>query len=584
MATTAKARNRAKQKRLSAEATNTSAYDSNESAANEEKIDSSKTAVDKSTDSSSSSSDSDGSLRTTGGDWKINLANFSKTQTNLEAVINNSHKCREIATAYCDKVNKNVMCLPWEGGRSEYGINPLHRFLYTTCEANDELAVRTISPSQFVKLTDAGLAITRELQDDNYEYYSNNRYTYGDSKGSCIGTYMEILHHPIKAFNAFRRYWDVNRKRIKAVAKTDVKKMLKKCKRWLRANHRIWFTIVNRLSTEATDICASLETSNGLMLPHTIKKRFGNAHAQCLGALLAELTTVQPMTLATGKTESVQQYMDRVQRIARDASTFPAMRFPVPMPLVKVFALQGLLKHDVAKYTNTAYANDLEDSMERLTSNMQTVEGLRAEKIRREYGHATNLATASIETAKTAPNTKSKIGAGPNDLCNLKGHFGHTNANCSMQKLRKLRQNGRAKPVMYDSNGSKICEFVTNSLRCPFKNCRFSHKFRGMRSSTHTPRRRTSERGRERRNYHATTFDDSSTDSDSKHSTRSKHSKKHRRSHKKHERKHKRKHKRKERAYAFRATSDSSSSSSSESSYFMQWGPHPLTKGKLKTK
>ena len=115
-----------------------------------------------STDSSSSSSESESSLRTTGGDWKLNLSNFTKTQTKLETVINNSHKCREIVTAYFDKANKkNVICLSWEEGQPEYGINPLHRFLYTSCEPSDELAVRVSPNGQSVKLTDVGRAITR---------------------------------------------------------------------------------------------------------------------------------------------------------------------------------------------------------------------------------------------------------------------------------------------------------------------------------------------------------------------------------------------------------------------------------------
>ena len=379
-------------------------------------------------------------------------------------------------------------------------------------------------------------------------------YNYGEEKGTCIATYMQILHHPNKAFNAFRRYWDVNRKTITAVGKNTVKKMMKKTKRWMRANHKIWVAIVNRLSSDSTDICASLETSNGLVLLSTIKKRFGNAHAQCLGALLGELTTVQPMTLTGGKMETVQQYMDRVQRIARDAGTFPSMRFPVPMPLVKVFALQGLLKHDAAKYSNmvaNAYSNDLEDSMERLTTNMQTVEGLRGEKIRREYGGTTNLATATIETSKTIEDDKKgKVGKGPNDLCNLKGHFGHTNKNCAVQKIRKLRASGKAKPMMYDSNGTKICEFVTNNLRCPFKSCRFSHKYRGERE--HSIRKKRHHRNDGRRNYHMSAHTDSSDDRRSSRSKSGKHGKHHRK------RKHKKHHKIKARAYTFRSSSSPS--------------------------
>ena len=76
---------------------------------------------------------------------------------------------------------------------------------------------------------------------------------------------------------------------------------------------------------------------------------------------------------------------------------------PITTPLVKVFALEGLVKSN-DKYgpmVTMAYSNDLADSLETPTTQMQTVEGLRSQYIQQEYG-TTNLASASIQAAAGA--------------------------------------------------------------------------------------------------------------------------------------------------------------------------------------
>ena len=52
---------------------------------------------------------------------------------------------------------------------------PLRRF-----EDSDDLSVKVLSNGQNVNLTDVSRAITHELQNDNYEYFSSNVYNYVD--------------------------------------------------------------------------------------------------------------------------------------------------------------------------------------------------------------------------------------------------------------------------------------------------------------------------------------------------------------------------------------------------------------------
>ena len=71
-----------------------------------------------------------------------------------------------------------------------------------------------------------------------------------------IATYNQLLMHPITAFNAFRRYWDVYvyHKEIHSISKKHMKKFIRKCKRWLTANQLIWSTIANHLPVGSDDV------------------------------------------------------------------------------------------------------------------------------------------------------------------------------------------------------------------------------------------------------------------------------------------------------------------------------------------
>ena len=128
--------------------------------------------------------------------------------------------------------------LPWQDNRTMYGINPLHRFLYQPCEANDPL-LKESSPFGHLKHSDSGFAFLRELQTTNRNYYESNKYNWGDTTGYCIGTFDQIFHHPILAFNAFRRYCDTCKNSIESITRATFKGIKKKCRRWLKKNQRI---------------------------------------------------------------------------------------------------------------------------------------------------------------------------------------------------------------------------------------------------------------------------------------------------------------------------------------------------------
>ena len=90
-----------------------------------------------------------------------------------------------------------------------------------------------------------------------------------------------------------------------------------------------------------------------------------------------------------------------VRRIARDVSSFPSMNVPISEPLIKVFALEGLIKLN-KKYESMvvmAYSNDVTDNVEKLNEKMQTVERLRENNIQAEYA-GTNLTSASVQQAR----------------------------------------------------------------------------------------------------------------------------------------------------------------------------------------
>ena len=140
------------------------------------------------------------------GDWKIDLSTFSKTHTKLETELNSSIKCNDLLDVYFDKQHTALNRLPYEEGRAEYGIFPLHRYFYQSCKDNDKDAMIVIAPNLYIKITDSGAAFIGELQEKHTEYFNASVYRWGDVKGSCIGTYFQMLRQPKQALSAFRRY------------------------------------------------------------------------------------------------------------------------------------------------------------------------------------------------------------------------------------------------------------------------------------------------------------------------------------------------------------------------------------------
>ena len=503
--------------------------------------------------------------RTTSGKsgWKIDLTSFSKTKIKLETIINDSQKCGELIQAYFDSKSTAFTKLPWDNDRPEYGIFPLHKFFYAPCDKDAAGAIAALDGTKFVKLTLKGKKFIDEIKTTHKEYYQKHVYTWGTKKGSFIADYDGMLHNPKKSFDALRMFGDhanatEDDSSLKAIDPKDFKKMLKKCRKWLRANQKIWSKIVSHLTLASVGVCDGVETSNGIVLLAKIMTKYGHTHAQSLAALLRVLTNITLLKTDqhTGKPETIADYFQRVQRIARDASSFPSMNVPISEPLVKVFALEGLMKSH-SKYQSRvtmAYSNDLTDSLEKLTAKMQTVEGLREKNIQAEYA-GTNLASASVQEARGTNGKKNqhdksnsnnwrtagnkKKGRRPDDSCFLRNHSGHTNKECSVQKLNALKDSGRAAKPKYDKHGDKICVFALNRIKCPFGHgCRESHKVNEARA------------------YRAAAA--ASPDTDSSDERRRRRKKKAKKAKKK------KKHRRRSR---YESTSDSSSSSSSSSDF-----------------
>ena len=515
----------------------------------------------------SSSSDSDhGRGASKSSDWTINLVVFSKSKTKLDTAINDSTRCGELMRAYFSNQDTAFTHLPWKGKRPAYGAYPLQTKFYVECDANDKDAIEVLGGIKHVKRTPLGNGILAELIKDNSEHLDIS-INYGEEKGNCFATYDQMLFYPRKAFDAFREYCeshdihDEEASSIKSISIIEYKRIIKKCKRWLRANHRMWSTIIAHLDSGSMHVTGGMELSNGIVLLSTLKTKYGHTHAQCLAAMLRILTNVTMLTKDpnTGNPETIADYMSRVERIARDASAFPAMKVPIAKPLVKVFALEGLVKSD-DKYSSMvtmAYSNDLQDSFETLTTQMQTVEGLRGKYMQDEYA-GTHLVTASIQQAEGHKPSDSKEkegwkkkssgkkpGRGRNDPCHLKGHRGHTNANCSVQKLNKIKASGNFKPLFLP-NGARVCDFVSHGVSCPFKKCNSPHRLHGARAS----------RPNNTAKSYRTTTDSSDSYEDRRRSRKHKKTKKSKRKHHNHKKRH-------SKAYVARSSSGTGTTSDS---------------------
>ena len=236
--------------------------------------------------------------------------------------------------------------------------------------------VKVLPNGQSVKLTDVGRAIIMceiatkwELQIFQLKRVQLRR----KQRNVYRHTYLQILHHPIKAFNAFRRYWPQTHH---GHEEKHRKKMIKKTKLCLPANHKIWFTNVNRLS--------SIIQHGHLRQSQHIEWTYPDDHDQetlwkrsctipgCTSWGINHHPANDPRWRNNGNRSAVV-----LKRIARDSDTFPSMRFPVSMPLTSesVCTSRATRSSMIPRNTPTwlpthTPSNDLEDSMERLTTNM----------------------------------------------------------------------------------------------------------------------------------------------------------------------------------------------------------------------
>ena len=250
---------------------------------------------------SSSSSETEFAERSAkSSNWKINLSSFSKCKTKLITAINDYSACGELMRAYFRNGGNTFQNLPWKEKRPMHGIFPLHKFFYIECNVNEKGAMDSIAGLKHVQYTDDGLSFSTEMQKQNSEYVEKNRYEWGEEEGTCMPTYDQMIFFPRQAFDAFQDYCeahsihsDDNRtKKVNAISKTDYKKLVRSCKRWLKANHRMWSVIVSHLQSTSMHVTSGMEISNDIVLLSTLKTKFGNTHAQCLAAMLRILTNV----------------------------------------------------------------------------------------------------------------------------------------------------------------------------------------------------------------------------------------------------------------------------------------------------
>ena len=245
------------------------------------------------------------------------------------------------------------------------------------------------------------------------------------------------------------------------------------------------------------------------------------------------------------------------------------MKVPIAIPLLKVFALEGLLRSN-KKYepmVTWAYSNNLADTFESLADKMTTVEGMRGDNIRNQFGSTpTNLATADVQAARaegSSSKSNNRSGKGnqqrnrggkkqppfivnPNGACKLPNHF-HKNRECSVQKLRHLKSTQRASPPLFDKEGKRVCDFKANGISCPFaKKCNQSHWTNGASTVRYC---REVER--------------SDSSDESRRSSRSSRSRSSKRHHKRHKHKRKGRDRRSHKVFTYRSTSDESTYSSS---------------------
>jgi hypothetical protein len=308
-----------------------------------------------------SSSDEEAKPRGNRG-YTIDLQAFSKSRVRLETELRDHSAGIEILDTYCSDGKRFNEVNPL---LNPDGANPLLNDLYKHNIEGDSK-----SPWGVCELTDEGTAFRNQMQAGNT---STRECTYGDAiEPTSLPSPMAIHNWPGKAWRNINAYY-ISAGSEEVYSTANWKTLTKAVKKWLNRNHKIWSRIVSRLPTSGMHLTGGLEMSNGVELYNNLLHRYGHTHAQCLATLLRILANIQLLSPdpSTKRKETIRDYFNRSQRIARMARDFPAMRFPIAGPLLKVMILEGIHRSEPKKYGQMiiqAYANDLADSLEKLQS------------------------------------------------------------------------------------------------------------------------------------------------------------------------------------------------------------------------
>jgi hypothetical protein len=441
-----------------------------------------------------SSSEEERDHKQSGKNYTIDLQAFSKSRIRLETELRNNSAAIEILDTYCTEGVKFDEVNPF---LNPDGANPLLTDLYVHDPSGDISA-----PWGSCAYTEEGKQFRTEMDGDGAAHAREGMY--GDEITRIpLPTPGNIHRWPAKAWRHLNAYY-IQQNSTAVYTKSNWKALNKRVKKWLRNSHRIWSKIVGRLPNAGIHLTGGLEMSNGTHLYNNLLFRYGHTHAQCLAQLLCILADIELLKPdpTTRELETIQDYFDRCQRIAREAREFPAMKFPIAGPLLKVMILQGLIRSDKDKYHTmviNAYANDLKDPIDRLQTTFETVEGLRTKQITDEYA-PTSLSegTVAFGDSESDPRHPSNH---PDQPCEMEGHMGHTKSQCiskwgeSAVGYRGGRGRGRgrsggrghgsgrgrgkraSKGTMEYKGVKGLCRYYTTGRTCPYgASCNFEHK------------------------------------------------------------------------------------------------------------
>jgi hypothetical protein len=413
-----------------------------------------------------------------GKNYVIDLKAFSDSRVRLETELRNSYSSIEILDTYCTDGTKFNFVNPLV---NPDGANPLLLELYKHDGDGNVKA-----PWGICEYTDEGRAFKDDMQGDGTVHVTKCEYG-DDMESTSLPSPANIHFWPAKSWRNINAYY-IKRNSEDIYSRANWKKLTKTVKKWLSRVHRIWSKIVGRLPSNGMHLTGGLEMSNGVQLYNFLLHRYGHTHAQCLASLLRILANIELLKPdpKTGDPETIRDYFDRATRIAREAKEFPAMRFPIVGPLLKVMILEGLNRSS-SKYGQmviSAYANDLEDTIEHLQMTMETVEGLRNKQIMDEFA-PTQLATGTVMVATGNPLDPHN---NPNEPCDTEGHVGHLNSQCRTKwghRATRYRGRGRGggrgrgrggRGRGLGGRGNNNCFIFTSGRTCPYgDSCKYEH-------------------------------------------------------------------------------------------------------------